>query len=226
MPYVDLRLTPKYAFDDPDIDEAKGLARARTLCKLLVQHLIPSKYIIAYEKTNRYLEPTHPHLHLAMYTEEDVKKDTLQTWVRRNLNIKGKQAYCLRVHADVDDEERYFRYCLKERYIQQVGFTEEEIEDMKDRAQDEKRRNGENALKARQKYEDRNVSFREQMYRDLDTGDIDEPDIAVAIVQYYREHKRIPPYKNMKEQVLDYRVHKGYLDVKDWYIEKYVRGKL
>lgn len=113
--FIDLRITPKFieGYADCPLDW-----KIATWFGSIKAYFKPERYIVGVEELDKFGSQTHLHYHICM-GECDINsgKDAMQKWIRTNLCCKGNRAYSLRVHGDLDDETRWWRYPLKQKAL-------------------------------------------------------------------------------------------------------------
>lgn len=198
----------------------------------------PLRATFCYEYLNKFGEETKPHIHyncelreetIETYHEDgqhDLKrlKDNHQTWFRRSLGLSGGKAYCIQIHADVGDVNRWWRYTMKERLLYHVGFTSQDhIDALTAMAKDERSRQIELNLASRSKAMDKN-QFRDIMFKHLlDTmpHETNRKKLFCAIGKYYQSKSKTPPFNKLLDVVLDYLIFAKHLTFEAYFDEKY-----
>ena len=153
-----------------------------------------------------------------------MKKDTIQKWLRSR-EICGKAAYCLRVNTDVDDEERWWRYVLKENGLKKYvkGFTEKDYLLLEIKAKDEKQRtankNNDDLTKLMNKNQFRDKMFNKlkELYPDKKT----EKELFSLIGKYYQTENKTPPFSKLLDIVLDFQVFMTFMTFEEYYERRY-----
>jgi len=216
--FLDLRLTPKF-FNDPD---NWCLGRSLILINKWFGHDIV-KYMACEEKLDKFGNETHEHYHINVEVEDELNKEKIQKWLRRDFNCKGNKAYCLRVHVDLQDEDRWWRYCCKENLVKSKGFEKDRLKELTMLAKDERERQVGLNCATRDKLVNKN-QFRDKMFAWLKK---EYPDLAdkrslfIKIGTYYQENSKTPPFSKMMDVVLDYLVYAGHMTFGDYYDNKY-----
>ena len=159
-------------------------------------------YIMGEEVQNKFGEPTHRHYHINFYTEKEIKKDTVQKWIRNTYNLKGNAQYCVRVHIDLEDRNRWWRYPMKEKLIIKSKNLDDVLlngvtaKDLKLLARDERKRQIEQNVKSRQNLLDKNA-FRDKMFayfKDEYKGNIPSDKVIwCQMSMYYIQRSKTPP---------------------------------
>lgn len=139
--YFSLRITPDL-FKCPF-----GLALKIIPALIKQGHADADNYITADEKLNNRGESTTRHFHFNFIS--DSKKDSLQKYIRRwfadrEYNISSpKNSYALSIYNEPDDVDRWYRYCMKEKYIPELtklsDYTAEQLNGMELCAKDERK---------------------------------------------------------------------------------------
>lgn len=182
-------------------------------------------YVMGEEKTNKFGEPTHWHYHINFYTDKEIKKDTVQKWIRNTYNLKGNAQYCVRVHIDLEDRNRWWRYPMKEKLVIHSKDIDECLEgatlkELKLLAKDEKKRQCEQNVKSRQNLLDKNA-FRDNMFRyfkDEYKAVIPSDKILwCKMSMYYIKHSKTPPFSKLDDVVIDFKVSIGHITIEEVY---------
>ena len=119
MPFYSLRITP---------EEITKISPPHHFC-LLFKDLIVlyalDQYALCIERLNKYLEPCKKHYHFNFTCSTN--KETIRAYITRwgTLGqIKGKAAYSLSSYPEPNNEERWWRYCFKEKILKHRGLEE------------------------------------------------------------------------------------------------------
>ena len=138
--YYSLRVTP-HEFNCP-FGLSLGIVK-RLLKKKTVEN---DMYILADEKLNKFGESAHHHWHFTFISEDT--KESLQRWIKRQYAkmeyiCKGDKCYALTCCDEPKDLKRWYRYCMKEKYIPQytklTEWTKEELDALELCAKDERK---------------------------------------------------------------------------------------
>lgn len=218
--FISIRITPKFCElkNDPDNEKFRLLSWVNNLRIHLKSE--NEMCLVGFENLDKKGRETHPHYHINLYCEDIVKKDTLAKWMRNNFNISGKQAYCLQVFGDVDDELRWWRYCCKEKLIFQNGFKSDEIKEMTLLAKDERKNQIQSNLKLEAKIEDKNC-FREKLishFKEYYKEVTDQPtykELWLEVAAYYRNKSKTPNFDGLKNIVIDVQLSLGLLTLEE-----------
>lgn len=195
-----------------------------------------TKWIACREVLNKFGEITKKHFHLNMYIHDKknkVKKDTLQKWIRRK-GAKGNAAYALQFVEDPKDEDRWWRYTLKEAEYDTLNpresnvwhgdaFECEDIWNMQKFAADERKRQVEQNLKTREKLMSKN-NFRNKLFKYLEEQFPDEQRkraLIKEIAKFYQKEGNSPPGNKLLDICWDYLVETGRASWDDWIDQKY-----
>lgn len=184
-----------------------------------------SRYLVAYEHTNKFGEPCSPHYHINIHGDLSVKKETIQKWFNKK-GAKGNKAYCVQIREDVDDEGRWWRYCCKEALLLHRGFSVEEIGRMVEMAVSERAHQVVTNCKTRDRLVNKN-QFRDKLFKYLkDKHPLEENrrDLLKLIGTYYQEQGKTPPFSKLSDIVLDYLVTEKYISWEDWIQGRYAHG--
>lgn len=170
------------------------------------------------EKLNKYGEPCPEHIHFNFCCEfidlQDPKR-TVRSWLQRHaerndFRLSGTKAWCVQLCDEPKDENRWFRYPLKEQPIPAlIKWKNPEllpeienpdymsIENMTLLARDERRRSVESNCIARDKSRDR-AQFKDKLFKHLEENyprlcdpneapmEVTHELIWVAILKYYK----------------------------------------
>jgi len=225
--YYAFRFTPGY-FNEPQdwSDKGLGALKKNYIMTKLMDYMRPDKYTCCLEKLDSKGKPTSPHIHIHMESDRELKKDTLQKWIRTELGASGNKAYCVQVFSDVDDEDRWFRYCFKEKDSPRhsKGFSESEIRDMTLLAQDEREQQVKLNLKTEAELENKH-QFRDKMFKHmrLNHPDIsDEEEVFELIGNYYRSQNKMIPFSKLRDITNDWLCHAGHITLRS-YFQKYYK---
>lgn len=224
--FVDLRITPCMIPLWKDEKEVTQHRRA-TFTNFFTEwsdYLKPMKILLGLEHLDKFGKNTHYHYHINFEISDDVKKDTLQKWLRSR-EICGKAAYCLRLTAEPDDESRWWRYTLKENGIKCLtkGFTDAEYTEMELLAKDEKNRtvlkNNDDLTKLMNKNQFRDKMFNKlkELYPDI----IDEKKLFSIIGKYYQSENKTPPFSKLLDVVFDFKVFMNHMTFEEYFERKY-----
>lgn len=228
MSFVDIRITTdKILKGTPDADtEYKQQRYALAFMYKVGEYLESECYVMGEEKTNKFGEATHLHYHINYYTEKDIKKDSVQKWIRNTYKLKGKEQYCVRVHIDLEDRNRWWRYPMKENLIINSKNLNEYLHDgqtvklLQALAKDEKKRQVEQNLKTRQNLMDKNA-FRDNMFRHFKDEYKDnlpeDKTLWCKMSLYYIKHSKTPPFGKLDDTVIDFKVSIGAISIEDVY---------
>ena len=224
MPFVSLRLTPDMY--DGDFDFLEYVRKVESMSQSKV-----SCWVRCWEVLNKFGEATHGHFHMNLYCEGDVKKDTLQKWVRRK-GIVGNKAYAISIVENPEDPQLWWRYCLKED--QDFKFFGAPIDcpvknqhecwsDMAMLAMDQREIQIKANLKLRQKLMDKN-KFRTLLFKHLEEKFPDEREIRPIIKKiwlYYQSQGNSPPGNKLLDIAWDYLTETGRRTIDEWMDHKY-----
>lgn len=224
MPFVSLRLTPTM-YDGPDFDFPQYVRKIESLSGSKV-----TKWVRCWEERNKFGEATHGHYHMNLYCEGDVKKDTLQKWIRRK-GIVGNKAYAISIIENPEDVNLWWRYCLKED-DRPVTFEDDNSYEfgvptdwdvIGSFAKDQREIQIKANLKLRQKLMDKN-KFRTLLFKHLEEKFPDEREIRPIIKKiwlYYQSQGNSPPGNKMLDIAWDYLTESGRRTIDEWMDHKY-----
>jgi len=222
--YYAFRFTPGYFKDPVDFDDLKHYGKNHWIIKKLFGYMSPIKYTCGLEKFDSKGRETSPHIHIHMESDKELKKDTVQKWIRTELGASGNKAYSVQIFMDVDNLDRWFRYPLKEKdsLTHSKGFSKDELRDMKLLAQDERVQQIKLNLKTEAELENKH-QFRDKMfkYMTLNHPDVsDEKTVFGLIGKYYQSTNKMVPFSKLRDITNDWLCHAGHITF-DSYFEKY-----
>ncbi len=222
MSYLQLRFTGSF-YDDPSHNFTK-----RQIIKNIKDNYLVDKFIYVEEKNNKMGEETTPHIHFHGYTDKDVKKDSLQKFIRRlgekyGYTIKGNKCYAVNILGDPDDEERWYRYCLKEEGAKVAfkGFEKEELKKMRILAQEERKLQIERNKKAHSAYLDKST-FKGKMFDFFKKeGVASHRPFIIGMIKYYLEKGKVAPFSKFNDYWIDYQISTGLMTPEEYYDKVY-----
>lgn len=198
-----------------------------------------TRWIYGVENYNKFGEKTDEHIHFKLESEEeDLKKNSLQTLFRRYINdrsdikLKGVKYYAIMMETQPKDEDRWWRYCIKEK-----GARVKCSSNMKDfmtaqmpQAQNERELQIKRNLEARDKYIDKD-SFKNKMFAKFaeekigwyGPPDSKELEFSISLITYYQKKKKVPPFSKIEDYWGDYRIMTAQISPIDYMKEKYSR---
>lgn len=213
--FFDIRLTPcKFKTPEPTLTPYYR--------NKILNHLNPVKYMMAEEKTGKLGEQVDLHYHIACELKEPMRLDSIQKWFRSSGISVGPRSYCVRPHIEPENEERWWRYCCKEKLLCSRGFDKETIEQYTLLAKDERLQSIERNVAYEKSKKEKNQK-RDKLFAWLKK---EKPDtkgtkaIFVAAVFWYREVcKDTPPLANkcLLNKVYDYQMEIGELTADQYY---------
>lgn len=231
--FVDVRITPEFCSDGMFSAEQHSIGN---IMYQLNKYLKAKRFMIASETTNKFGETTHFHYHYKCQTLTKKTKDSIQKWLRER-GCKGNKAYSIALHEDPRDEQRWWRYVLKEmkgtltttifRYGNEAPlpeFQEHEIELWRALAVDERQKQIEMNLASRDREINKN-QFKDKMFKKLKETHKDvspnRRELFKDIFKHYQAHGKTPPDAHrIQNIIIDFQVWAGYLDLDDYITEK------
>lgn len=183
-------------------------------------------YITADEKKNKYGEDTKRHFHFNFTS--DKKKDTIQKGIRsfyseRGYVCKGNRCYSLQQCDEPEDYDRWFRYCMKEKYIKKLTRSSEiDFEKCEMLAKDERQQSIKHNVANRAKLLDKSTLY-DKLIMDLtklDPRPNDFKSIWSFIVQWYVEQKKPVNLTTIKGYTITYCISEKII-TSDMLYEKY-----
>ena len=227
--YIQLRITPEFC-GEPVFFKSKKLV-IQELCDYFKQFGDILNIAACEESLNKFGETTSTHWHVNLVLDDhirDFKKDSFQAWFRRRKYLpKGNKCYAIAIVGDPDDEDRWWRYLLKETDAPFVtDFPEEfkaNFEVQVAMAQDERKLQIERNIAARERAL-QNDSFRLKCYSSIlemfnsrDPASLNDRMIYCEIMRYYQANNKIPPFNTGMNMVIDFKVHVGLMTIEDYY---------
>ena len=239
MVYIDLRYTPPA---DTTINPKIIVLRILEFFEELndaKQHFLDDlfrtkmKYLVASEEYNKFGEKTHLHFHINMEctTEHPLikpyRKDAIAKQLNRKLGLKGNAMYCLRVHENPENIERWWRYTCKQGipFSSSPDFKEEEKEEMHKIAKAEYEQRVVENQATRDKIQNKN-NFRQKLAKHLHEKldsmtkrnyQVSDKQLWLAIAEYYRDSHTTPPFMKMDDLVIDMKVELKYITLEEYY---------
>lgn len=232
--YIGMRFTHS-KFPDLKENPKKAMALVRAFWSQKKYKMV--KYIQCIEKLDSFGQPCkggdHIHIHMLCDPEHPHKKDSVQrdwrNWCKtREIVIKGKEHYALCYDVSPEDEDRWFRYPLKEQGAT-IKCSENMVEFVKQMmpiAIDERKRQIEDNVKAQERFLDKS-SFKGKMYEEFDKQGIDQERIfAIKYIKYCREKQKIPSFSKIEDYWIDYQMATGRMTAEFWVLNYYKNKKI
>lgn len=223
---IDIRLTPEF-IKIADFEAATFIKRlfqrlkgwtARGLETPSGQEYEINQYVIGKEHKDKYGRETHHHIHIAVIvTLDKTTKQTkafIQEFLRKN-GAKGNAAYMVRVNADVADEDRWFRYAMKQGDYETDYIGHEALANLAaDEYKNQVKRNLETEEQARCKNQ-----FRDKMYNHLDKKEIrGTRNIMIEIYNFYNSNARDAPLHDLFSKAMNYEINKKHRNIEDIFL--------
>jgi len=186
-------------------------------------------FITADEKKNKFGEETKRHFHFNFTS--DKKKDTIQKGIRsfyseRGYVCKGNRCYSLQQCDEPEDYDRWFRYCMKEKYLKKLTRSSEvDFKTLEILAKDERQQSIKHNIASRAKLLDKSTLY-DKLIMDLTKSDPkpnDYKSIWSFIVQWYVEQKKPVNMTTIKGYTINYCISEKII-TSDMLYEKY--GKI
>lgn len=187
-----------------------------------------TRYICVLEKVGKRGEVVDPHFHINLEVPDHSKsKDNFQKVIRKwTAGIKGN-AYMVRYVEDPEDEDRWWRYCLKELdapcWFSKKGFEKEWIDLAKKLACDERSRTQEFNRAATERLLQKET-FRLKMFKNLTVSLAKVPrsanfdrQIYCMIIRYYQDNNKTPPFNNLDNIVIDYKLVEEFMTPEEYF---------
>jgi len=147
------------------------------------------------EKLNKLNEPTHPHIHIHIKTiqKQSAVRTAFKTYINgleKKETRKGNELYSIKCETDVEDDERFFRYCWKQnpcKWIERIP-PEWNKKEMCALAQEEQKRMWE--FNRKQQAKQLRKKTKDLLFDYLDEKNLEKPykmdmEILVDIIKYY-----------------------------------------
>lgn len=237
--FLTLRITPEFCGEPT-------LAHPRYFVKDIVEYLEKSgeveHYAWCYEIKNKFGEDTHPHYHLNIECYlDDFNKQSFQAWFRRRPFLpKGNKCYSINICGDPEDDLRWWRYLLKERpfdvslvtgdspspvYLKNLPPHFVEVLEVQWRcAYDERILQIAKNVETRERLL-QNDSFRLRCYSAVQTellGTlVNNKSIFCAIIRYYMDKNKVPPFTTCMNMVYDYKCHFELMTPEEYFDVRY-----
>lgn len=188
------------------------------------------QYTWGVEKLDSLGKSTHEHLHFHAVIDPDREylKNSIQADFRKVMKsygykIEGNKHYALCYNVSPEDEARWLRYPFKEEKGKH-GCSPDLKEFMMEQraiAQDERKRQIEDNLKAQERFLDKS-SFKGKMYEKLDEDGVeDERLFAIEYIKYCREKQKIPSFSKIHDYWIDYQMSTGRMTAEYWVLNYY-----
>lgn len=229
--YLQLRLTPEFCSSPTEASFKNIWVQLKNIIMLSFGTLLHAA--ACKENFNKFGEPTHEHFHFNIELDDhitDLTPEKIQRKIRAiSCRPSGPRAYAVKVLEELNDENRWWRYLLKEKggaaYLTEPSFPDNfDIEINKLMAQDERSIQINRNLKAREKTLQTH-SFRNKMYAHFDKqykqDEITKCKIFSDFIQYYQDDNRVPPFNTMMNMVYDYLVYSNRLSAEEFFKLKY-----
>lgn len=186
-----------------------------------------AKYICVLETLDKYGDICDPHFHINLEVPDHTKtKDNFQKLIRRlTAGIKGNSCYSVRYIEDPEDEDRWWRYCIKEKIAKPVyhSFSKEWVQLNRILAVDERTR----TIKFNRASRERNLqkdTFRLKLFKNVTNTLKNQPissnmdkTIYCLIICFYQENNKTPPFNNLDNIVIDYKLMSNVITPEEYY---------
>lgn len=190
-----------------------------------------TKYLYGFETKNKFGEDTQPHIHFKFEIDEDAKKNTLQksfkTYMSNlGIELKGVKHYAIILTAQPEDEDRWWRYVLKEEGAITGGNMDPEWVSLnKALAIDERKLQIKRNCEARARFLE-NDSFKGKMYLHLkDELKIEtEREFYIAMIDYYKSKSKTAPFSKIRDYWPDYKICVGLMTSSE-YVDAFIMKK-
>lgn len=186
-------------------------------------------YIYGIERIDKWGEKTKAHIHFKFESGYDIKKNTLQKNFREFMRaygfpVSGVKHYAIMIESQPDDEDRWWRYVLKEEDAL-IGCNEgmkKFVEENMALAQDERKRQIQKNREARDRFLDKD-SFKGKMFQYF-TAELTittEREFYIELIKYFQAKSKVPPFSKIKDYWRDYQIQTG-LMTPEYYVDAFV----
>lgn len=231
MVFIQLRFTP-CKFTEPgswggDSLQTKGYLLSKVLDYYGKDNV--TRYICVLETIDNKGAICDPHFHINLEVPCHQKtKDNFQKYVRKlSGGIKGAACYAVAYIEDPIDEDRWWRYCLKEVgskvWFSKHGFQKDWISLARTLACDERARTIEFNKASMQRHIQKD-SFRLKMFKNVTNTLKNQPissnldkHLYCLIIRYYQDNNKTPPFNNLDNIVIDYKLVAKIITPEEYY---------
>lgn len=224
--FCEIRLT--HSLLEIDDEKVKHMIKAF----LKRQKFVVERYVYGIERVNKWGEQVSPHIHYKFETNVEIKKNTLQKSFREFMKaygypVSGVKHYAIMLDIQPDDEERWWRYVLKEEgaCIGCSSNMSEFVPNNLPLAVDERKLQIKRNLEARERYLDKD-SFKGKMFDHFSTElKINQKrQFFIELIKYYQEKNKVPPFSKLEEYWIDYQILTGLITAEE-YVDAFILGK-
>lgn len=236
--YFEIRITPKQLLkkysgleNSPILEISKLHYKVKSLFKKVAAKYACEQYVCCYEKLSTrdgsdLSKVDKEHFHFRFCTLENTKKDTLQSWVKRNADFKlsgmGNECYAILAFT-VQSDDDWWQYPFKENYLPSLtkGFSPKEITKFKIASAAIHKRAIATSIK-RALLKARKKTLFDRIYNYLETlpeGEVvaTHKSIFIKILQYYlKENIELNP-QSICAKTDRYRLLKGFISQDNYY---------
>lgn len=229
--YIQIRITPEFC-GVPELLNDKSRVINELLQKF-GQYGDVEFYAACTEDQNKFGEPTNYHMHFNLVLDDHIqefRKDSFQAWFRRRPYLpKGNKCYSISIVGDPEDEDRWWRYLLKQESngltigLFKNKFPQEFLDELDMHtalAQDERKLQIQRNIAARDRAL-QNDSFRLRAYNYINENfgetELTARKIFCELIRYYMQNNKVPPFNTMMNMVLDFKVHFGLMTPEDYF---------
>lgn len=221
--FVEIRLTHSLL----DISYERAVALLKRFVEK--QKFEVQSYLYGVECQNKFGEPTSAHIHFKFETDVDVKKNTLQKNFREFMKhngepVSGVRHYAIMLETQPEDEDRWWRYVLKEEggkfgwSSDKHAFVEENIALARDERKQQIKRN----IEARERYLETD-SFKGKMFKHF-TEELTittEREFYVELIKYFQAKSKVPPFSKIKDYWRDYQISVGLITA-EYFVDAFI----
>lgn len=185
------------------------------------------QFIMCVEQQDKFGKETHEHIHCNFIEPNGFKKDTLQKKFKQKLlvydiTVSGNKHYSLRVVAQPEDEDRWWRYCLKEKNkmpILQKGHDKEQMKEWRLLARDERERQIKKNNEDLDRYLDKS-SFNGKMFQKFKEEEvIGFHNFGKRYINYCMENSKVPSFSKIEDYYYLYKIQMGLMTADEYMYE-------
>ena len=226
--YCEIRLTHELL----ELDDDKCVALLKAFLKK--QKFEVMNHIYGIERYNKFGELTKAHIHYKFETDisVDIKKNTLQKNFREHMKaygypVSGVKHYAIMLETQPDDEDRWWRYVLKEEKCR-FGYSKQMtdfVEKFRPMALDERKQQIKRNCEARDRYLDKD-SFKGKMYSHFsaELSITTERKFYIELIKYYQSKSKVPPFSKVKDYWIDYQIMTNLISA-EHYVDAFILKK-
>lgn len=230
--YWSIRLTVPW---NKEGEQMSRRAQTKQYLKYIFNYVDPTYSACCWEDIDKYGKKTKEHFHLNFITQKEIKKDTLQKWIRKNIledlydnphtadSYKGK-AYAISMHGDVRDEHDWWQYIFKQEPLNIIDkmttlppVYEKERDAMIMAAQSQRRKTININNKVAEAKDIKNT-FRYKLFQKLKKQNVKtERDFVIGAIKIFNESAKLTPYSKLKDYWIDYQINTKMMTPEQFY---------